>query len=302
MGVLRFGAFELDLAAGQLRKSGVLLKLPPQPFKVLALLASRAGQPVTREEIRAEIWGSDTFVDFEQGLNSCIKQIRHVLGDPRYIETLPKRGYRFRTTEAQRTQRRIWVAIAAAVVLLCGLCVSVVNEKRIKVAVLPFDGDASLADDLTEETIAQLARLSPRQLGVIARASAMPYKHTDKSIGQIGRELGVPYIIAGSVRGASGRVRISAQLVEVSTQSTLWSETYERETGEALALESVIAGRIARTMGGELLAAARISGDYPWSPARALELRDRQLGLAPHLATANSQAFESYLCGLQSLR
>jgi tetratricopeptide (TPR) repeat protein len=81
----------------------------------------------------------------------------------------------------------------------------------------------------------------------------------------------------------------------------LWSETYERESGEALALESVIAGRIARTMGSELLAAARISGDFPWSPARALDLRDRQQGIPPHLATANSQAFESYLCGLQSL-
>ncbi len=293
MGVFRFGVFELDPAAGQLRKSGVLLKLPPQPFKVLALLVSRAGQPVTREEIRAEIWGSDTFVDFEQGLNSCIKQIRHVLG-PGYVETLPKRGYRLVTTKAQRTRR--WVYAAAAAVLLCALCVFVVNQ-RTTVAVLPFDG----GDALTEATIAQLARLAPRQLGVIAWPAARMYKHSGKSVSQIAKELGVDYVVVGSVRSAGGRVRISAQLVEVRGQSTLWSETYERESGEALALESVIAGRIARTMGAELLSAARILGDYPWSPARALDLRDRQQGLPAHLATANSQAFESYLCGLQSL-
>ncbi len=96
---VRFGVFELDLESGELRKSGVLLRLPPQPFKVLALLISRAAQLVTREEIREEIWGADTFVDFEHGLNFAIKKIRDTLGDdaesPRYIETLPRRGYRF---------------------------------------------------------------------------------------------------------------------------------------------------------------------------------------------------------------
>ena len=97
--VLRFGVFEMDLALGELRKNGILVKLPPQPFKVLALLATHRGQVVTREEIQQQIWGSDTFVDFEQGMNHCIKQIRNVLSDsaetPRFVETLPRRGYRF---------------------------------------------------------------------------------------------------------------------------------------------------------------------------------------------------------------
>src|SRR2546427_8816039 len=97
--VLRFGAFELDLNGGQLRKSGVLLKLRPQAFRVLTLLASRSGQVVTREEIQKEIWGDETVVDFEQGLNFCVRQIRAALGDqpdsPRFIETIPRRGYRF---------------------------------------------------------------------------------------------------------------------------------------------------------------------------------------------------------------
>jgi TolB-like protein/DNA-binding winged helix-turn-helix (wHTH) protein/Flp pilus assembly protein TadD len=96
---LRFEAFELDLKTAELRNAGALVDLPPQPFKILALLASHAGQLVTRKEIRQQIWGGETFVDFEQGLNFAINKIRKVLGDdaetPRYIETLPRRGYRF---------------------------------------------------------------------------------------------------------------------------------------------------------------------------------------------------------------
>ncbi len=96
---VRFGVFELDLQTAELRRSGVLLHLPPQPFKVLALLVSHPAQLVTREEIRHEIWGDETVVDFEHGLNFAIKKIRDTLGDdpetPRYIETVPRRGHRF---------------------------------------------------------------------------------------------------------------------------------------------------------------------------------------------------------------
>ena len=95
----RFGPFELDLRSGEMRRAGVLVRLQPQPFKVLALLASRAGELVTREEIQKEVWPVGTFVDFEQSLNFCIRQIRSALGDsalsPRFVETLPRRGYRF---------------------------------------------------------------------------------------------------------------------------------------------------------------------------------------------------------------
>jgi DNA-binding winged helix-turn-helix (wHTH) protein len=97
--LLRFGVFELNLDLEELRKNGSVLKLPPQPFRLLAMLASRSGQVVTRDEIQQQLWGSDTFIDFEQGVNKCIKQIRGALGDnadnPLYIETIPRHGYRF---------------------------------------------------------------------------------------------------------------------------------------------------------------------------------------------------------------
>src|SRR5262244_290137 len=97
--VFRFGTFELHTGPGELRQHGDLVKLAPQPLKVLELLVRRNGQLLTRNEIREHVWCTDTFVDFEQGLNFCIRQIRETLGDaadkPRFIETLPRRGYRF---------------------------------------------------------------------------------------------------------------------------------------------------------------------------------------------------------------
>ena len=97
--VTRFGIFELDLSAGELRKSGVKLRLQGQPFQVLALLLERAGDVVTREELQQKLWPSDTFVDFDHSLNTAINKVREALGDsassPRYVETLARRGYRF---------------------------------------------------------------------------------------------------------------------------------------------------------------------------------------------------------------
>ena len=105
--LLRFGVFELNLDSEELRKDGIPIKLPPQPVKILALLASHAGQTVTRDEIQKEIWGDETYVDFEHGLNQCIKQIRTALNDnadkPLYVETLPRRGYRFLAPVVSKT-------------------------------------------------------------------------------------------------------------------------------------------------------------------------------------------------------
>jgi TolB-like protein/DNA-binding winged helix-turn-helix (wHTH) protein len=251
---LRFGPFKLDRVAGELRKAGILIKLQPQPFRVLLLLAERAGTVVTREEIQRCLWSEATFVDFEHGINFSINQIRGALADnaeiPRYVETLPRRGYRFiATVECLQESVKPKPTVEAAgfppwrFVLVVGLfsILLVVSYSawhrmhspvlappgRIMLAVLPFQnltGDPAqeyLTDGVTEEMITQLGRLQPERLGVIARTSVMGYKHGDERMDQIGRELGVQYILEGSVRRDGNRMRITAQLIQVKDQTHL---------------------------------------------------------------------------------
>jgi adenylate cyclase len=242
---VRFGIFELDLQTGELRKSGVLLRLPPQPFKVLALLTSRPSQLVTREEIRDQIWGTDTFVDFEHGLNFVIKKIRDALGDdpetPRYIETLPQRGYRF----------------IASVDGVPASSTSQTSIRRIaSVAVLPFinlnaDPDNEFfADGITEDVIAHLTKI--RSLKVISRTSVMAFKKRDRGLREIGKRLGASTLLEGSVRRSGNRVRIIAQLVDGATDEHIWAETYDRDLTDIFAIQTDVALNIANALRAEL--------------------------------------------------
>jgi len=236
---VRFGFedFELDLRTGELRKSGTRVKLQIQPFKVLALLVAHGGQMVTREEICRHVWGGETFVNYEQGLNYCVRQIRAALGEdavkPRYIETYPRRGYRFLIPVAE-----LGAAESPA-------------EHRVMLAVLPLENLSGneeqeyLADGLTDDIITVLGGLFPERLGVIARTSAIQYKRTTKKIDQIGRELGVDYIVEGAVRREGDRVRITAQLIRASDQTHVWAETYDRLLQDVLLLQSELASAIA---------------------------------------------------------
>jgi len=287
--VYRFGVFQANLAARELRKHGVRIRLPGQPFCILSMLLEKPGEVVTREEMRQRLWSSDTFVDFEHSLNSAIKKLRAALGDTpensRYIETVPRMGYRFiapveeisatdttvdaaevnvptSVKEVKETPRPTWLAsVGIAVCLLAALGAYVLwsNSKprpqplsrRLMLAVLPFEnltGDAGqdyFSDGLTEEMIAQLGHLDPERLGVIARTSVMHYKHGHEQLAQIGRELAVQYVLEGSVRRDSGKVRITAQLVQMKEQMPVWSRQYDRELSGLLALQGEIAQEIA---------------------------------------------------------
>ena len=240
--IVHFGAFAVDLQTGELRKRGIKVRLQYQPFQILATLLERPNQLVTREELRKRIWPADTFVDFDHSFATAIRKLRRALGDsadtPRFIETLPQRGYRF-----------------------IGNVDGEARTGRIMLMVLPFEnlsGDADqdfIGDGITEEVIAQLGRLDPQRLGVIARASAMRYKNTDKGIDQIGRELGVAYVLKGSVHRMGGAMRLAAELVQVAGQTHLWSEVYEREWSEGRAIQNELTHHITRCLSLELLPA-----------------------------------------------
>ena len=272
--VVCFEDFELDLHSGELRRNGDLQKLQLQPAKVLALLVSRPGEVVSRKELAEEVWGSETFVDFELGLNFAIRQIRTALGDdadqPRFIETLPKRGYRFiaglkaQTTLAETeppvsfrifAKRHLWTAIA--VISLSMLAVlgywtwarHLSHSKppsQVRIAVMPFanlTGETQedfVSDGFTEEMITQLGGLEDDRLSVIARTSSMAYKNTTKSVEQIGRELQVQYLLEGSVRSWRNRLRVTVQLIQTSDQSHIWAQNYESERKDILRLQSEI--------------------------------------------------------------
>lgn len=242
--VLRFDLFELDVRAGELRKRGKKLRLQGQPLQVLGALLRRPGELVTREELRSEIWPADTFVDFDHSLHNAIARVREALGDsaesPRYIETLPRRGYRFIF--------RVIAADGSAASATPGL-ESPAQRKIRSLAVLPLEdhskdaGQEYFADGMTEALITSLARI--KALRVISRTSAMQYRGVRKSLPQIAQELNVDGVIEGSVLHSSDRIRIAVQLIRAETDEHLWAESYERDFKDILSLQGEIARRVA---------------------------------------------------------
>jgi TolB-like protein/DNA-binding winged helix-turn-helix (wHTH) protein/cytochrome c-type biogenesis protein CcmH/NrfG len=313
---VRFDHFEVDFRSGELRKNGLKIKLHSQPLAVLEMLLQTPGEIVTREQLHQKLWGADTFVDFEQGLNKAINKLRDALSDtadsPRYIETLPRRGYRFIGTISPpkaaappaaplplpippKSKRSFASAVVVAGAILLVFAVwfglrlrtaQTSHPARVMLAVLPFqnmsgdDNEDYFADGLTEEMIAQLGQLQPSSLGVIARTSAMRYKNTKESVAQIGKELGVNYLLEGSVRHASDRVRITAQLIQTDDQTHLWAESYETPLTDVLRIQREISERITQSLRLELLPAQRTAPDAHFDP----------------------EAYRKYLLGLNEFR
>jgi TolB-like protein/DNA-binding winged helix-turn-helix (wHTH) protein/Tfp pilus assembly protein PilF len=295
---VRFGVFQLDLRTRELRKAGARISLPEQPFQVLEALLDRPGDLVTREELRQRLWPGETFVDFEHGLNAAVRRLRDALGDsadtPRFVETLPRRGYRFiapviapsvadalappnpaiednqgkfptpEQTRAPRRLTRVWASVLVAAIALVSTAALWIYpglwrlsrhsppSGRFMLAVLPFEnltGDPDqeyVGDGMTEELIAQLSRMDPSRLGVIARTSAMQFKKTTKRADGIASELGVSYLVEGSVRTTGRRIRIAAQLIEARSETHLWGDQYESDAKDLLTLQREVAEAIAR--------------------------------------------------------
>lgn len=230
--IYEFGPFRLDAGGRLLFRDRQRLALTPKAVELLIALVEAGGRPLTREELLQKIW-ADTVVE-EGTLTSHVSQLRKALGDE-HIETLSKRGYRFIGSVEEITDSSAQD-----------------GPKRVMLVVLPFEnlsGDNKhdyFSEGLTEEMITQLARLSPENLGVIARTSSMQYKSTAKSVQQVGHELGVSYALEGSVRRSADRVRITAQLIQVSDECHVWADTYERNLGDILVLQRDVAQAIAR--------------------------------------------------------
>lgn len=286
---VRFADFEFDCQSGELWRGGVSLPLQPQPAKVLAALIRRVGEVVSRRELADEVWGSNTFVDFEHGLNYAIRQIRAVLGDdaehPQFLVTLPKRGYRFiaplvRSEEAglfdtvtgppaAPSKIRRQVGIPLLVVLAIAIAVVVGYRLRrqeaaaaphpiTSLAVLPLRNLSNdreqeyFSDGMTDELITDLARFS--SLRVISHTSVERYKNTKRSLPEIARELEVDAIVEGAVLRSNDRVRITAQLIDARSDQHLWADSYGGDLRDVLSLQAEVAQRIAAQVGIKVVA------------------------------------------------
>jgi TolB-like protein/DNA-binding winged helix-turn-helix (wHTH) protein/Tfp pilus assembly protein PilF len=246
--LLRFESFELDVRSRELRKGKNRIRLQEQPFEILRLMLERPGDVVTREELAQRLWPKGTFVDFEHSLNAAVKRLRAALGDdadnPRFVETLPRRGYRFIAS--------LGGSQAVAIPVLT-------PDYKVRLAVLPFanlSGDPTqeyFSDGLTEEMSLQLGRLGRGRIGVISRSSSNVFKGSGRRAREIGELLRADYLLEGGVRREGDRVRITAQLVETSSEAHLWTDVYERSLTDCLSVQTEVAARIAQSLAMELL-------------------------------------------------
>jgi TolB-like protein/DNA-binding winged helix-turn-helix (wHTH) protein/Flp pilus assembly protein TadD len=327
-GRIRFGVFELDLRAGELRKHGQRVRLQEQPFQVLAVLVEHAGEVVSREELQKKVWAVDTFVDFDHGLNKAVNKIREALSDsaqsPRFVETVARRGYRFlaevKVADAAPAQSAkvstqpgptalahdrpdlaaksamskhflrppTWkISAFVLFVLVASLAAwklhfwSRATAPIRSLAVLPLESlsnDASqdyFADGMTDELISDLGQISA--LRVISRTSVMAYKHARKPLPQIARELNVDAVVEGTVLRSGDQVRITAQLIEAASDKHLWSQSYEGELRNTLALQNKVARAIADQI--------------------RINVNPKEQAALKSIKVVNPEAYESYLKG-----
>jgi TolB-like protein/DNA-binding winged helix-turn-helix (wHTH) protein/Tfp pilus assembly protein PilF len=295
--VIRFGAFELDREAGELRKHGVRLKLHDKPLQVLLALLERPSQLVTRKELQERLWPQDTFVEFENGLNNAISRLREVLGDtaesPRFIETVPRRGYRFLPEVSRAVPRSasgsfkrwflaILLSVGAALVLSVALRLALPRPRAIQsLAVLPFrtlgggTSEEYFTDGMTDAVTTELAKVGIPK--VISETSVAQFKDTKKSVPEIARALSVDAIVEGAVLRDGDEVRITVQLIRGDNDRHVWAESYQRPVKDILALQNEVALGVARAIKLEL------------SPGAA----------AQHASPkpVNAEAYEAYLKG-----
>jgi TolB-like protein/DNA-binding winged helix-turn-helix (wHTH) protein len=314
---ISFGKFQANLRSRELLRQGSKVRLPDQAFQVLTMLLERPGELIPREEIKKRLWPGDTFVDFDHGLNNAVNRLREALDDsaavPRYVETLPRRGYRFigvinsappveglpvsiepppetprsAKPSQKRSSLRVWIRIAVAVCALFLLLLGLRSRGGLSgsqihsLVVLPLEnlsGDPSqeyLADGITDALITDLANI--RSVRVVSRTSAMHYKGSRKPLSEIVRELNVDAVVEGSVARSGSRVRVNAQLVQSANDRHLWAKSYERELGDIMELQNSLAEAISQEI--------------------AVEMRPEERLRMKSLRPVNAEAYEAYLKG-----
>jgi TolB-like protein/Flp pilus assembly protein TadD len=255
---VRFGLFEVDLRAGELRKNGVKIKLQEQPFRLLVILLQHPGDIVTREELREQLWPADTFVDFDHGLNAAVKRLRDALGEsaqsPVYIETLARRGYRFIQSTQPIPTEPSWLGANSRTSGKVRARPRPEEAHRAigSLAVLPFANASAdpqmdyLSDGLTESIILSLSQLP--QLRVMSRSAVFRYKGHIEEAQVIGQALRVGAVLTGKVLQRGETLFVSVELVDVENGWQLWGEQYRTKVQDIFATQEEIAKEMAEKL------------------------------------------------------
>jgi DNA-binding winged helix-turn-helix (wHTH) protein/TolB-like protein len=251
--------FDFDTATRELRREGILVRLQAQPAQVLAVLVEHAGEVVTREQLRSAVWGTDTFVDFDRGLNFCIAQIRTALGDssenPRFVRTIPKRGYQFVAPlgpAIPTPQKKKYVVVAGlALVVFASLAILIALRHPAKnIAVVRFDNETGspdmdrFADGLTDAVVAELSA-GGTHYGIIGNAAILRQPRAQRDILAIGSSLNAGYVVLGQVQRNASHIRVLAHLIRLPEQTHLWVVRADRDVADPLQTENELARQIA---------------------------------------------------------
>jgi TolB-like protein/DNA-binding winged helix-turn-helix (wHTH) protein/Flp pilus assembly protein TadD len=284
---IRFGVFELDPESGELRRSGARIRLHDKSFQVLTALLERPGEIVTRQDLQHRLWPADTFVEFDNNLNNAVSRLREALGDmadnPRFVETVPRRGYRFIAPVEKPVDNAVqlpvetpvekpvprpahvvapmapwrWIALLTAAIAALAAWPALkpppdpAPAAQRTVAVLPFvagdttegSSDSYIAFGMTEALITELSHVGA--LKVISQTSALQYKDARKPLKQIAGELGAGTIVEGSVLREGDQVRITVQLIDAGSDTHLWAQSYGRDPAAALVNQRELAREVA---------------------------------------------------------
>jgi DNA-binding winged helix-turn-helix (wHTH) protein/TolB-like protein len=287
----KFGEFEFDAVTGELRRRGQPVRLQAQPARVLAILVENAGQVITRDALREALWGGDTFVDFDKGLNFAIAQVRTALGDsadaPSFVRTLPKRGYQFIAPTEVDDAHRIdsesaldaraarphvepvvyggsavrWTVAAVAILCVAAAAAWWASRStldRHTLAVVSFDNETGNSDldryaqNVTDTLVTELTTRASGRLRVIGNAAALRVPRSQRDLVPIGRSLHAGYIVLGQLQRDQGQLRILAHLIRLPEQTHLWVVRIEQSETEPLVAAGKVATRISEQFLGKL--------------------------------------------------
>jgi adenylate cyclase len=255
--IFQFGDYTLDIAQGCLRTADREVDLRPKSFEVLRCLVENAGRLVTKDELIKAVWPNVIVSD--ESLARCISEVRQAIADSdqKIIKTVPRRGYRFSSPVSQHPENA-GTASVAATSPTTGTDTDLEPRitDRASIAVLPFSnlsGDPQqeyFSDGITEDIITELSRFS--ELAVIARNSTFQYKGKTIDVGDVRRQLGVRYVLEGSIRRVRDRIRINAKLIDAASSAHLWAERYDREVSDVFAVQDEVTRAIVTVLAGYL--------------------------------------------------